>query len=133
VVGLARRQLRDRASRVAVEVSALGYALPGSVLAVGVMMSFASLDNALNTLWRLLGGGSLGPVLGGRSPRCCWPTWSASWRRERADRQRAGAAAPSVVEAARTLGARGLDLTRRIYLPLLRPGCSPRPCWSSSR
>ena len=29
---------------------------------------------------------------------------------------------PSVVEAARTLGARGLDLARRIYLPLLRPG-----------
>ena len=29
---------------------------------------------------------------------------------------------PSVVEAARGLGARGLDLARRIYLPLLRPG-----------
>ena len=123
VVGLARRQLRDRASRVAVEVSALGYALPGSVLAVGVMMSFASLDNALNTLWRLLGGGSLGPVLGGSIAALLLaylvrflavangPIGSALERLR-----------PSVVEAARTLGARGLDLTRRIYLPLLRPG-----------
>ena len=123
VVGLARRQLRDRASRVAVEVSALGYALPGSVLAVGVMMSFASLDNALNTLWRLLGGGSLGPVLGGSIAALLLaylvrflavangPVGSALERLR-----------PSVVEAARTLGARGLDLTRRIYLPLLRPG-----------
>lgn len=123
VVGLARRQLRDRASRVAVELSALGYALPGSVLAVGVMMTFAGVDNALNTLWRLLGGGSLGPVLGGSIAALLLaylvrflavangPVASALERLR-----------PSVVEAARTLGARGLDLARRVYLPLLRPG-----------
>lgn len=123
VVGLAHRQLRDRPSRIAAELSALGYALPGSVLAVGVMMSVAGIDHALNTLWRLLGGGTVGPVLGGSIAALLLaylvrflavangPVGSAL------DRLR-----PSVVEAARTLGARGLDLSRRIYLPLLRPG-----------
>jgi iron(III) transport system permease protein len=123
LIGLARRQLRDRPSRIAAELSTLGYALPGSVLAVGVMMSFAGIDNALNTLWRLAGGDSLGPVLGGSMAALLLaylvrflavangPVGSALERLR-----------PSVVEAARTLGARGLDLARRIYLPLLRPG-----------
>ena len=115
--------MRDRPSRIAAELSALGYALPGSVLAVGVMMSFAGIDNALNTLWRLAGGGQLGPVLSGSLAALLLaylvrflavangPVGSALERLR-----------PSVVEAARGLGARGLDLARRIYLPLLRPG-----------
>lgn len=123
LVGLARRQLSDRPSRIAADVSTLGYALPGSVLAVGVMMSFAGIDNALNASWRLAGGGSLGPILGGSVAALLLaylvrflavangPVGSAL------DRLR-----PSVIEAARNLGARGLDLARRVYLPLLRPG-----------
>jgi len=123
LIGLARRRLGDRPSRIAADLSALGYALPGSVLAVGVMLSFAGIDNALNTLWRLAGGGSLGPVLSGSIAALLLaylirflavangPVDSALERLR-----------PSVVEAARALGARGLDLARRIYLPLLRPG-----------
>jgi len=123
LVGLARRQFSDRPTRTAVALSALGYALPGSVLAVGVMMSLAGIDNALNTAWRLAGGASLGPVLGGSIAALLLaylirflavadgPVGSALERLR-----------PSVVDAARTLGARGLDLARRIYLPLLRPG-----------
>jgi iron(III) transport system permease protein len=125
LVGLARRELRDRPSRIAADLSSLGYALPGSVLAVGVMMSFASIDNALSTLWQLAGGSSLGPVLSGSIAAlllaylvrflavAVGPVGSALERLR-----------PSVVEAARTLGARGLDLARRVYLPLLRPGLS---------
>ena len=123
LVGLARRHLKDRPSRIAADLSTLGYALPGSVLAVGVMISFAGLDNALAALWRLAGGGQLGPVLSGSIAALLLaylvrflavangPIGSALERLR-----------PSVVEAARTLGARGVDLTRRIYLPLLRPG-----------
>jgi iron(III) transport system permease protein len=123
LVGLARRDLGDRPSRIAADLSALGYALPGSVLAVGVMMSFAGIDNALNTLWQLAGADSLGPVLSGSTAAlmlaylvrflavAIGPVSGALERLR-----------PSVIEAARTLGARGLDLGRRIYLPLLRPG-----------
>ena len=123
IVGLARRQFTGRPTRVAVDLSAIGYALPGSVLAVGVMMSFAGIDNALNTLWRLAGGGDLGPLLGGSLAALLLaylvrflavangPVGSALERLR-----------PSVVDAARTLGARGIDLARRVYLPLLRPG-----------
>ena len=123
LVGLARRQLHNRPTRTAVELSSLGYALPGSVLAVGVMMSFSGIDNALNTVWRLVGGSSLGPVLSGSIAALLLtylvrflavangPVSSALERLR-----------PGVIEAARTLGARGPDLARRIYLPLLRPG-----------
>jgi iron(III) transport system permease protein len=123
LVGLARRQLDDRPSRVAADLSALGYALPGSVLAVGVMMTFAAVDNAIGNLWQFAGGERPGPVLTGSLAALLLaylvrflavangPVGSALERLR-----------PSVVEAARGLGARGLDLTRRIYLPLLRPG-----------
>ena len=39
----------DRFTRAAVRFATLGYALPGSVLAVGIMLSFVWIDN---TLWQ---------------------------------------------------------------------------------
>ncbi len=123
VVSLARRQFADAPTRAAVGLAALGYALPGSVLAVGVMMCFAAVDNGLNALWQMAGGQRLGPVLGGSIAAlllaylvrflavAAGPTGSALERLR-----------PSTVEAARSLGARGADLLRRVYFPLLRPG-----------
>lgn len=123
LIGLARRQFDDRPTRAAVTLSSLGYALPGSVLAVGVMMSFTGIDNGFAALWRLLGRDSLGPLLGGSIAALLLaylirflavangPVGSALELLR-----------PSLIEAARNLGSRGLDLTWRIYLPLLRPG-----------
>jgi iron(III) transport system permease protein len=123
VIGLARRQFSDRTTRAAVELSSLGYAIPGSVLAVGVMLSFSGIDNSLDALWRHAGGDHLGPLLGGSIASLLLaylirflavangPVNSALQ-----------CLRPSLIEAARTLGARGLDLVGRVYLPLLRPG-----------
>lgn len=123
IVSLARRQFADLPTRAAIGLSALGYALPGSVLAVGVMMCLAAVDNGLNALWQAAGGQRLGPVLGGSIAAlllaylvrflavAAGPTGSALERLR-----------PSTIEAARSLGARGGDLAWRVYLPLLRPG-----------
>lgn len=123
LLGLARRQFSDRTTLAAVELSSLGYAIPGSVLAVGVMLSFSGIDNSLDALWRHAGGDHLGPLLGGSIASLLLaylirflavangPVSSAL-----------ECLRPSLIEAARTLGARGLDLIGRVYLPLLRPG-----------
>jgi iron(III) transport system permease protein len=122
-VALARRHLPDRTTRLAADVSALGYALPGSVLAVGIMLALTAVDNALNTLRQAVLGGTPEPWLSGslaalllaylaRFMAVALGPVSSALERLR----------PSLGEAARSLGARGTDIVRRVYLPLLRPG-----------
>lgn len=101
----------------------LGYALPGSVLAVGVMLSFSYLDNhVLIPLTEMLGF-TAGPLLVGSILALMAAYWvrflavatgpvDAALQRIRG----------SYAEAARTLGVSGVALLRRVYLPLLRPG-----------
>lgn len=101
----------------------LGYALPGSVLAVGIMLSFTFLDNRLliplqNALGvdprPLLMGGILSLV----AAYCIRFLAVASGPVESSlERIR-----PSLPEAAQTLGTRPRQLLNRIFLPMLRPG-----------
>lgn len=98
-----------------VRTATLGYALPGSVLAVGVMLSFTWLDQYVTKLWPgvLLTGSALGLLLayGVRFLAVAHGPVESGLTRIR----------PSIEEAARTLGASHHDLLRRIYLPMLRP------------
>jgi iron(III) transport system permease protein len=122
-VALARRHLPGRTVRLAGDVSALGYALPGSVLAVGIMLTLTAVDNVLTTVQQATVGGAPGPWLSGTLVAlllaylarfmavALGPVGSALERLR-----------PSLTEAARSLGARGADLVRRVYFPLLRPG-----------
>ncbi len=101
----------------------LGYALPGSVLAVGIMMSFTWIEhNALAPLQRSLGFDPQ-PLLLGSVLTLLAAYWIrflavASGPLESAlERVR-----PSLPEAARTLGAGNWRVLREVYLPMLRPG-----------
>lgn len=51
--------------RAAVRVASMGYAIPGSVIAVGVLIPFAHLDNAIDAAARGLFGVSTGLLLSG--------------------------------------------------------------------
>jgi iron(III) transport system permease protein len=101
----------------------LGYALPGSVLAVGIMLSFTFIDNQLLIPAQRLLGMSPVPLLVGSILTLLVAYWIrflavASGPLESSlERIR-----PSLPEAARTLGANGSELVWRIYLPMLRPG-----------
>ena len=53
------------ALRAAVRVAAMGYAIPGSVIAVGVLIPFARLDNAVDAFMRAQFGISTGLLLSG--------------------------------------------------------------------
>jgi len=105
------------------DLATLGYALPGSVLAVGLMLCFALLDRELiGPLQTLLGVpsaplllGSVGALIIAYSIRflavASGPVQSSL--------ERIG---DSIPQAARSLGARRWRLLRQIYLPMLRPG-----------
>ncbi len=114
------RLQRHLLARLALQVAAVGYAIPGAVLAVGVFVPVAWLDNWLIAQFGLAPGsavlkGSVAALLLALACRflsvALSPVGSAFHH-----------ISPSQVQAARLLGARGLGLLRRLYLPLLRSG-----------
>jgi iron(III) transport system permease protein len=118
-----RRYGRDPLTRANVRIATLGYALPGSVLAVGIMLAVTAVDNVLRSVAGTFGIADAGPFLGGtlaalllayliRFMAVAFGPIDSSLERIR----------PSLPEAARSLGARGRDVLHRVYLPLLRPG-----------
>jgi len=123
LLAFARRRGRDALTAWSVSVATLGYALPGSVLAVGIMLGFTGMDNFLNSLWQYLGYEAPGRILSGtllalllaygvRFLAVAFGPVESALERIR----------PSLPEAARALGAGSHETLRRIYLPLLRPG-----------
>lgn len=105
------------------ELATFGYALPGSVLAVGIMLSFAKLDNMLIAPAMSLLGleprqllvGSVFALLAAYWVRflavATGPVESSLQRIRR-----------SIPEAAKSLGASSSEVMWRVYLPMLRPG-----------
>jgi iron(III) transport system permease protein len=113
----------DRFIRGAVRFATLGYALPGSVLAVGIMMSFVWLDARLSAAFVSLFGMSPGPLLAGsliavvlaygvRFMAVAHGPIDSSFERIR----------PSLWQAARSLGASNWEILWRVSIPLLRTG-----------
>jgi iron(III) transport system permease protein len=108
---------QQRWQQLSVRVATLGYALPGSVLAVGIMLSFTWLDAVLVSWFGLrpLLVGSLFALLLAYVTRflaVAHAPVEAALQRIR----------PSVLEAARSLGATPSRLLGQVYVPLLWPG-----------
>ncbi len=123
LLAFSRRLAPTRPVRTAVGLANLGYALPGSVLAVAIMLAFSYLDRHLVIpLSSWLGGagqplllGSLGALLLAymiRFMAVAYGPLEGSLARIR----------PSLPEAARSLGVGGPRLFFKVYLPLLIPG-----------
>ncbi|RLK48172.1 iron(III) transport system permease protein [Alkalispirillum mobile] len=123
MLAYARRAQPDFITRRAVGASTLGYALPGSVLAVGIMIVFTWLDHRVADLLEPLVGDLGGQLLTGsvfalvlayvmRFMAVAFGAVDSALEQIR----------PSLREAARSLGARDSEIIRRIYIPVLRPG-----------
>ena len=119
----ARRLAPTRPVRTAVALANLGYALPGSVLAVAIMLAFSSLDSHLVIPLSTWLGGAGKPLLLGslaalllaylvRFMAVAFGPLENALARIR----------PSLPEASRCLGVGGPRLFFRVYLPLLTPG-----------
>jgi iron(III) transport system permease protein len=123
LLAFARRLAPTRVIRAGVGLANLGYALPGSVLAVSIMLAFSYLDRELVIpLSTLLGGAGKPLLLGSLSAlllaylvrflAVAYGPLESSLARIR----------PSLPEAARSLGVSGPRLFFKVYLPLLLPG-----------
>lgn len=118
-----RRRQSDRLTRAAVGMATLGYALPGAVLAVGIMLVFTSLDNAFASFMQWFDEGWSGRILGGTVAALLF-AYMVRFLAVAYGPIESGLARihPALGEAARNLGAGSVETVRRIYLPLLRPG-----------
>ncbi|NBB82535.1 MAG: ABC transporter permease subunit [Alphaproteobacteria bacterium] len=117
------RQSPTLVNRVAIRVAALGYAVPGSVIAVGVLIPFAAFDNALDAFLRASIGISTGLLLTGtivalvfaylvRFLAVSYNTVEASL----------GRISPSMDMASRSLGHSSRDTLVRVHAPMMRGG-----------
>ena len=107
--------------RSAARVAGVGYAIPGAVLAVGVMIPLAALDNAMDALSESMLGFNTGLLLSGTLVAVAYgyvirflalPLGAVE--------AGLGRIKPSMDDAARTLGIRPGKRLARIHFPLLR-------------
>src|SRR5690606_24700264 len=65
--GIAARMVRGQVAAFGLLVAGLGYAIPGTVLALGLLSPLVGIDNILNAVSKALGGPNLGLVVAGSS------------------------------------------------------------------
>ena len=103
--------------------STLGYALPGTVLAVGLMVWFSWLDNSVIKFGREVFGWNLGQLFLGSVfallVSYCVRFLAVAYGPVNSGLQ---AIRGSLHEAAQSLGQRPRQILTRVYLPMLRPG-----------
>lgn len=123
ILVFANRLRNDLMTRTAVRVATLGYALPGSVLAVGIFIPIIWIDKQMIGWIKTLFGIDIGFILSGTLAAMLL----AYLIRFLAVAHGAVDSAmnritPSLDETARCLGVSGIPLLRKVYLPLLRGG-----------
>ena len=123
LLAFAKRMTPTKRMHALVGFANLGYALPGSVLAVAIMLAFSYLDEHAVIPLSLSFGGAGKPILLGslsalllaymiRFMAVAYGPLEGALARIK----------PSLPEASRSLGISGMSLFRRVYLPLLLPG-----------
>lgn len=113
----------DRFTSITLRISTLGYALPGSVLAVGIMLVAVWFDKTLVTIANSLFGMELTQLITGtvvvllvayvvRFLAVAHSPIDSAFERIR----------PSILQAARSLGAGNWEILWRVSMPMLRSG-----------
>ena len=122
VLAYARRQTRSQLIQVASTLPAISYAIPGTVLAIGLLIPLAALDNFVDGLMRSLFGVSTGLVLSGTAFAIVL-AYTIRFLAASLGAVEAGLSKVSrnIDAAARTLGASISEALVKVHLPLLRP------------
>jgi len=120
---LPAKKAEKRWQNLVIRVSTLGYALPGSVLAVGIILSFTYLDQLMIQSAQSLFSWNIRPFLVGSLFALvlayCTRFMAVAFAPLEAGFERIN---PSIIEAAKSLGGSPGRLLRQVYVPLLRPG-----------
>jgi len=122
VISYAPRVARTGLAGAAAQISGFGYALPGAVLALGVLIPLAALDNSVDALARSILGVSTGLILSGSVAALVYAYVIRFLAVARGGIE-AGLEriSPNLDAAARALGATAASALWRIHLPLLMP------------
>ena len=120
LLGFAKRFMPSGLTRFGFSVAGLGYAVPGGVIAIGLLVPFAALDNALDAWLRanfnvssgLLFTGSAALLVIAYLVRFLSPALGAFETGMESVK-------PNMDKAARTLGSTSQNIITRIHLPLL--------------
>lgn len=116
-----KRMQPTRLTRSAARVAAMGYAVPGSVIAVGVLLHLGWIDNQLDAWARSTFGVSTGLLLSGTIAGLVFAYLvrflAVSFGAIEASLSKI---TPSMDDAARSLGRRPIESLFRIHVPLLR-------------
>lgn len=118
----AARVLKRPLGNSAMRLATIGYALPGTVLAVGLLTPVATFDNWIANFARDAFGASIGLVLIGSGAALVF-AYVLRFLPIAVGNAEAGLAkiSPSLDMAARSLGAGPTEAAFRIHLPVLRP------------
>ena len=122
ILAYACRATRSRLVHGAAGIASIGYAVPGTVLAIGVLIPLAGFDNALDAMMRSTFGISTGLLLSGsaaglviaytvRFLAISYGTIDAGFKKTSANMD----------GAARTMGATVTQTLFRVHLPILTP------------
>lgn len=112
-------------NRIATQIATSGYAMPGAVIAVGLLVPLGQFDNAVNTWMKATFGVSTGLLLSGtiaalvfaylvRFLAVAFGAVESSLKSIK----------PNLDEAAQSLGYRSSKILQKIHLPLMRSGLS---------
>ena len=118
----ARRVAANSFTRPAVRIAGLGYALPGTVLAIGILIPLAGLDNHIDALFRALFGISTGLLISGSIMALIY-AYVIRFLGVAVGGIEAGLerVSPNLDAAARALGETAMSTLWRVHLPLLLP------------
>lgn len=121
-LGSARRIIPGAMSRIAFQAARLGYAVPGGVIAVGLMVPVAAFDNWLDDVMEQVFGVSTGLLITG-SIALLLAAYMIRFLAAAINSYESGASAvnPNLDDAARVLGASPLRTALRVHSPLLTP------------
>ncbi|MGB5832970.1 MAG: iron ABC transporter permease [Thiohalocapsa sp.] len=121
LLGYGRRLYPSRTLRSAVRVAGMGYAVPGTVIAVGVLIPFAWIDNGIDAWMRASFGLSTGLVLSGTLAALLF-AYMVRFLAVALQTVESGLGKirPSMDEAGRSMGYRPGEVLQRIHIPMLR-------------
>ncbi len=119
----AKRRHPDKLTQTLIRLAILGYGLPGTVLAVGIFIPIAATDNFLAEFFTSISGHEVRPFLQGTILVMLLAYtirfMAAGFKGVDSTMHRI---TPSVDEAARLMGLRGLKILGKVHLPILKGG-----------
>ncbi len=121
LLGYGKRLDTHPVVRLSARIAALGYAIPGTVIAIGVLIPFVWLDTQLNNLSKAGFGLSLGLLFSGSLFTLLF-AYNVRFLAVSLQTVEAGLGKvkPTIDEAGRSLGLKAFGVLRRLHLPMMQ-------------